>query len=180
MVFAALKKVFSRFRYIIIAGVVAFAVFVLSVWLPNLKLIRQVVVSPAAEVSDKFSVLAGLLGSIQTNFTGFSAFYTIAIAVLFGVNTAMVAYYIGQRKKFAIQTGMATSFGGLISGLFGVGCAACSTLVLGPLLSLVGAGGVVAFLPFGGREFGVFGVGLLGFSIFVVSKKLQEPLICKV
>jgi len=69
--------------------------------------------------------------------------------------------------------------GGLISGIFGIGCAACGTLVLTPLLALIGAGGIVALLPFGGQEFGVFGVGMLGFSIFVIAKKIQEPLVCK-
>jgi len=180
MIIAAFKKVFSNTRYLIIASVVAFAVFALATWLPNLGLIATVVTSPTASISDKFNVLIGLLASIQTNFTLFSASYTVGIAILFGINIAMVVYYMRRRTEAIQGKGVITSFGGLMSGLFGIGCAACGTLVLAPLLSLVGAGGLVALLPFGGQEFGIAGIGLLGFSVFLTSKKIQDPLICKV
>lgn len=180
MIIAALKQVFSNVRYLALAGIVGFAVFAFSAWLPNLGLIAKVVSSSAASLSDKITFLVNLLGSIQTNFTFFSASYTIAIAALFGINVAMVAYYFGQRKQLVRQTGVATSFGGLVSGIFGIGCAACGTLVLGPLLSLVGAGGLIAILPFGGQEFGIAGVSLLGFSIFLTSKKIRDPLVCNI
>jgi hypothetical protein len=48
------------------------------------------------------------------------------------------------------------------------------------MLSLVGAAGLVAVLPFEGQEFGVLGVGMLGFSIFLIAKKIAEPRICPV
>jgi len=180
MILAAFKQVFSNIRYSLIAGIVAFAVFALSVWLPNFKLIATVITSSTATISDKFSILAGLLASIQTNFTLFSASYTIAIAMLFGINVAMVVYFMSRRKKFIEQSGMAASAGGLLSGMIGIGCAACGTLVLGPLLSLIGAGGLIALLPFGGQEFGVLGIGILGFSIFLTAKKIQDPLVCEI
>jgi len=180
MLIAAFKQVFSSIRYLAIAGITAFAVFVLSAWLPNLGLVWQIVTSSTASIADKFSILTGLLGSIQTNFTAFSASYTIAIAILFGINAAMVVYYFRQRRQFFKQSGAATSFGGLVSGMFGIGCAACGTLVLSPFISLIGAGGLIAVLPFGGQEFGMLGVGILGFSIFLTAKKIQDPLICEI
>jgi hypothetical protein len=180
MVIIALKRVFADVRYLILAGVVGFAVFVFSTWLPNLGLVVKVVGSPSASFADKMVFLASLLESIQTNFTLFSASYTIAVAVLFGVNAAMVAYYFSQQKQFVKQSGLVTSFGGLISGVFGIGCAACGTLVLGPLLSFIGAGGLALLLPFGGQEFGIAGMGLLGFSVFMTSKKIQDPAVCKI
>ncbi|MCH7759290.1 hypothetical protein IID20_02955 [Patescibacteria group bacterium] len=180
MILAAFKQVFSSIRYFMIAGIVAFSVFALSAWLPNLKLIATVVTSSVASMSDKFNILVGLLASIQTNFTLFSASYTIAIAVLFGINVTMIVYFINRRKKFIKQNGMVTSAGGLFSGLLGIGCAACGPLVLGPLLTLIGVGGLIAFLPFGGQEFGFLGIGILGFSIFLTAKKIQDPLICEI
>jgi len=180
MIIAALKQVFSSVRYLALAGVTGFAVFVFSAWLPNLGLIAKVVRSSTASLSDKLTFLVSLLGSIQTNFTFFSASYTIAIAALFGINVAMVVYYFEQRKQLVKQAGVAASFGGLMSGIFGIGCAACGTLVLGPLLSLVGAGGLIALLPFGGQEFGIAGVGLLSFSIFLTAKKIRDPLVCNI
>ena len=176
-------RVFKEWTYVLIAVVVALVLFVFATWLPNLGLIWKIVVSPSVPFLDKANVLASFVGSIQTNFTVFSALYTIAIAVLFGVNAAAVTYYVKLRRRLSRQTGQAgaaAGIGGLASGFFGIGCAACGTFVLGPILSFVGASGLIALLPFGGQEFGLVGVAMLGFSIFLVAKKIREPLVCPV
>ena len=181
MIFQALRQVFKGWAYVLVAVIVALVVLVFATWLPNLGLVWQITVSPSVPLIDKAEILLALVGSIGTNFTVFSALYTIAIAALFGINVAMVAYYLNLRKQSISRTGRAsaaTSLGGLASGFFGIGCAACGTFVLGPVLSLVGAGGLIALLPFDGQEFGLLGVGLLGFSIFFAAKKIREPLAC--
>ena len=183
MIRQALLCVFKEWTYILIAVVVALVVFVFATWLPNLGLIWKITVSHSVPLLDKAKILASLVGSIQTNFTVFSALYTIAIAVLFGLNAAMVTYYVKLRKRLSRQTGQASAaagLGGLASGFFGIGCAACGTFVLAPILSFVGATGLIALLPFDGQEFGVFGVGMLGFSIFLAAKKIREPFVCPV
>lgn len=183
MIRQALMCVFKEWTYILIAVVVALVVFVFATWLPNLGLIWKITVSHSVPLLDKAKILASLVGSIQTNFTVFSALYTIAIAVLFGLNAAMVTYYVKLRKRQSRQMGQADAaagLGGLASGFFGIGCAACGTFVLAPILSFVGATGLIALLPFDGQEFGVFGVGMLGFSIFLAAKKIREPLVCPV
>ena len=181
MLLLALRQVFREWAYGLVAAVVALVVLVFATWLPNLALVWQITVSPSISFVDKAEVLLALVGSIGTNFTVFSALYTIAIALLFGINAAMVAYYLKLRKHSiggTARAGAATSLGGLASGLLGIGCAACGTFLFGPLLALVGAGGLIALLPFGGQEFGLLGVGLLGFSIHLAAKKIREPLVC--
>jgi len=180
MIVASFRQVFGNVRYLFIAGGTALSVFALSAWLSNIKLLIQVIGSSTASVVDKLVIFGSFLGSIGTNFTLFSASYTIAIAIFFGINVAMFVYYIKRRREFVQQGGVATSLGGLVSGMFGIGCAACGTLVLAPLLALVGAGGIIAFLPFGGQEFGVLGVGMLAFSVVLTAKKIQDPLICAI
>jgi len=177
---SAFKQVFHSARYVIIAGIVSLVVFLFATWLPNLGLIWQIVSSSSIALADKFGFLFSLVGSIQTNFTLFSASYTVVIAILFGINIAMVAYYFTRRKAFLKQGGAAMSMGGLVTGVFGIGCAACGTFVLTPLLAAVGAGGLIAFLPFNGEEFGILSTGILGGSIFLTSKKIQDPLVCGV
>jgi len=118
-----------------------------------------------------------LFGSIQTNFSPTSATYTIAIAVLFGINIALLAYYIRSRQSSVISSGATLSISGLVSGVFGIGCAACGTFILTSFLSAFGAVGVLSFLPFSGEEFGFLGVGLLVYSIYVISRKINSPLL---
>src|SRR3546814_17586283 len=78
------------------------------------------------------------------------------------------------RSRQTGQAGAAASFGGLATGLFGVGCAACGTFVLSPALTLVGISGLIAQLPFGGEGFGVLGVGMLGLSLVLPERRIAE------
>lgn len=178
-IFSSFKQVFRNVRFMLIASIVSLTVFVLATWLPNLGLIWQITTSSTVSLQNKLNLMFSLVGSIQTNFTLFSASYTIAIALLFGINVAMVAYYLNRRKKIFEQSGTVMSFGGLASGIFGIGCAACGTLIITPILALIGAGGLVAALPFAGEEFGMLSVGILGLSVFLTSKKIQDPLVCE-
>ncbi len=181
MIAAGLRQVFAEGRYVLLAAATGLAVFILATWLPNLGLVWQIAASASVPFDDKVKVLTALIGSIGTNFTPFSALSTVAIAVLFGANVAMIAYYFRVRRQIvrqAGQVGAAASLGGLASGLFGVGCAACGTFVLGPALSFIGATVLIALLPFGGEEFGALGVAMLGFSLVLTARKIGEPLAC--
>ena len=96
---------------------------------------------------------------------------------------AALVHYFRLRRRFARpagQAGAAASLGGLASGVFGIGCAACGTFVLGPVLAFFGAGGLIALMPLGGEEFGVLGVGMLGFSLVLTAKKIAEPIACPI
>ncbi len=181
MVALGLRQVFADWRYILLAAATGLAVFILATWLPNLGLVWQIAASASVPLADKVRVLTALIGSIGTNFTVFSALSTVAIAVLFGANVAAITYFLRFRRQLvrqAGQAGAAASLGGLASGFFGVGCAACGTFVVGPVLSFVGASGLIALLPFGGEEFGVLGVGMLGFSLVLTARKIGEPVAC--
>lgn len=183
MLTGTLGHIFSDVRYILLATLSALFVFVLSTWLPNLGLVWQISTSSSIALADKIDVLLSLIGSIGTNFTVFSALSTIAISVLFGVNMAMIAYYFGSRRQVlrrAGHAGAAASLGGVATGLFGVGCAACGAFVLSPILSFIGATGLITLLPFGGEEFGLLGVGMLIFSIVLTARKIREPAVCAI
>lgn len=170
--FRTFRRVFSRVRSVGIAVAVSAGVFAFAVWLPNFSLIAQIVFSPNVSPGEKINFLFSLFGAIQTNFSAVSATYTILIAVLFGINMALLSHYIQSRKKGAVHSEAAVSIGGLVSGVFGIGCAACGTFILSSLLGIFGAAGVLAFLPFGGEEFGFLGVGLLAYSSYVLLKNI--------
>ena len=177
----AIKEVFSHVRYIAIAAPITFAVLAFAVWLPNWRLLHTVfLTSHDVAFTDATKVAFGLFGSLGTNFTTVSLTYTILIAILFGMNIAMLVFYVRKRKASLQGKGAVAGVGGLVAGIFGIGCAACGTFLLSAILALVGAGGIVALLPFGGEEFGILGVLLLLYSIYWVAKKIQEPLVCPV
>ena len=183
MIGRAVIQVFSRGWTILLAAMIALTIFVLTTWLGNLGLVWQIATSTDLPLANKVRILLALVGSITTNFTMFSAATTIAIAVLFGMNTAVMAYAYVEQRRFILpttRTGTVASLGGLASGLFGIGCATCGTLFLGPALGLFGLGSFTALLPFGGEEFGALGALTLSLSLILSAKKIGQPMACQV
>lgn len=179
MILDALQKVFRKPAYVVLALLVSASVFVFAVWLPNIRLVAGIVISPDVPFWSKLELPLSLLGSIGTNFTLLSASYTIVIAILFGMYVSMATYFLKLRIKEVGKGGVATGFLGITSGVLGVGCAACGSFLL-TSLSLVGAGGVLAFLPLGGSEFGIIGAILLTLAVYMTAKKIVDPQVCKI
>ena len=175
---AAFRRVFARPSYFALAGVIAILAFLLAVWFPNLGLIAELFSSSNAPLGAKLGIALSLLGGIGTNFSLLAAGYTVAIAVLFGVTAAMIAYMLKQRRVAAAGQNIAIGSGGVASGVVGIGCAACGSLILGAVLPSFGAAGALAALPLNGEEFGILSVALLFVSLLLVSKNIAEPAAC--
>ncbi len=182
VVCSVLSDVFTRGNYILLTAATALPVLILTTWLPNLGLVWQVVASDSIPFPNKIEILAALVQSLGTNFTPFSGAVTIAMAVLFGANVTLIVYYLRLRRTLVKHAGsgvIAASVGGLASGLLGVGCAACGTLILSPALTFLGAGTVITSLPFGGEEFGLLGVAMLVVSLIWGAKRIAELAMCR-
>ena len=174
----AFGQVFTYPPYIALAGALAILAFLLAVWFPNLGLIAQVFSGSNAPLAATLGIALSLLGGIGTNFSLLSAGYTIAIAVLFGLTTAMIAYLVKQRRIAAAGRNIAIGSGAVVSGVLGVGCAACGSLLLGAVLPSLGAAGALAALPLNGEEFGILSVALLFVSLLLISKNIAESIAC--
>lgn len=175
----AFVTIFRDWRYALGAVTVCVAVFALSVWLPNLRLLVVVWADFSIALSDKFSLSISLLPSIATNFTFLSASYTVAIAVLAGINVAFMTHLVRRQRGQILQAGATVGMFGILSGTAGVGCTACGSLIVGALLGTIGGAGVLALLPFGGGEFGIIGAALLGYSMHLLAKQITKPSVCE-
>ena len=175
----AFGEVFANTSYIALASALAISAFLFAVWLPNFGLIGEVFSTSSAPLTAKLKIVIALLGGIGTNFSFLSAGYTIAIAAFFGVNIAMVVYFLKRTRTRLARQDVAAGFGGIASGALGIGCAACGSFILTTALSSFGAAGALAILPLRGGEFGILSVVLLTLSLVLISKKIAAPLICK-
>ena len=97
------------------------------------------------------------------------------LGILFAVHTVVFIKLTKERKKLTGATGIL----GMITGLFGVGCAACGSLLITGVFA-TGASAFLAFLPFGGEEFSTLGIVLLLVSLWKLLQKYQEPIVCTV
>lgn len=174
----AFGRVFAFPLYVLLASTIAITAFLLAVWFPNFGLIVQIFSDSGTPLSARFGIMFSLLGGISTNFSLFSAAYTIAIAVFFGCTTAMIVYLLRQRRLAAAGQNIAIGSGAMASGVLGIGCAACGSLIAGAILPFLGATGALALLPLNGEEFGILSVVLLLVSLALISKSIAEPVTC--
>lgn len=153
-------------------------VFASAVLLPNRALLFSLWSDSSISLGDKIAVPINILGSIATNFSLLSASYTIAIAVLVGVNAAFIVYLL--KNGGVVWRGSSAGVAGIFSGMLGIGCAACGSLILMSLLSTALGVSVLAFLPLKGEEFGIIGVVLLGASTYLLARQINRPPVCEV
>ncbi|MDO8624301.1 MAG: hypothetical protein Q7R54_03010 [bacterium] len=172
----AFALVFANISYIALASTLAIAAFLFVVWLPNLGLLGEVFTMSSASLAAKLTVAISLIG---TNGSILSAGYTILIALLFGINIAMIVYFFRRVHARLGAQEVGAGLGGIISGLLGIGCAACGSLIVGTAFWSLGAASVLAVLPLEGGEFGILSVLLLAFSLALISKKIAAPETCE-
>ncbi len=179
MIARAFVTVFRDWKYVLLSVVIAFVAFALATWFPNFGLLYSILKDPLVPLTDKVMLPINLLGSISTNFTTLAAFYTIVIALLVGINAALTTYQIRRQRRGFSGSGAAASSLGVLSGIFGIGCAACNSLVLMSALGVVGGAGIIPFLPLKGGEFGIAGVLLLAVATYLLARQITRPLVCE-
>ncbi len=170
-------NIFTNARSALVALIVAVIVFILAVWLPNLRLLFSIWNDASVSFGDKIALPISLLPSITTNFTPLSASYTVAIALLVGINAALMVSLVSARGMFG--GGAVAGLSGIFTGTFGLGCAACGSFALTPLIGTVGGASVLAILPLRGAEFGVLGVAILALSTYLLARQITKPPVCE-
>lgn len=178
MITRALREVFRNRDTCFLSGAVSLVAFSLAVWLPNARLLFAVATSEDASFVQAIVFAFRLFASITTNFTALSASYTIAIALLIGMNTTLIVYLIKRQGTLLPKTGTATGILGFASGILGIGCTVCGSVILTSVLAIFGAAGALAFLPLRGGEFGILGTLLLLVSFFLLAKQIASSQIC--
>lgn len=168
-----LKTVFRLPSNIVIAAVFAFMGLFVAIWITNIPLLKEMVFGDTFSLTSKVDIIITSFGALESNFHAFSRTMTLLIVTLFGINFAMVIHYL--RKRFVLDRSAGTSIIGTIFGMLGVGCASCGSILV---TSLFGTA-LIGLLPFKGLEFGVIGVLILIYSIYLSSKKIMNPGVCE-
>ncbi|MDX1607908.1 MAG: hypothetical protein R3251_01735 [Candidatus Spechtbacterales bacterium] len=176
--YKSFRTVFKKPVYIFLASVITLVIFSISIWMPNLPFIVDIISSETASATHKLNILLSLLGGIATNFTFWGAVFIIFISVLVGINISFSVYYFKQRLSFQRASGV--SLIGMLVGLLGVGCASCGSVVLASIIGLGATASLVGFLPLNGQEINIVAVIILMFSLYITAKKAYDPLICEV
>lgn len=178
---SVLKKVFSNARYLFLALATLVLALSFILLLPNREVIQQIIFSEQVGFWEKLTFVFGMYEIVFTNYNNLSIVYLFSIAILFALNIALLTYYV-RRRQLETKSKVIhyTSVSGFVSGLFGIGCAACGSVIITSALTAFGGGSLILLMPFQGAEFGVLGISLLLYSNYYLIKKISDPLICPV
>lgn len=176
--FASFVEVFRHPLYVALAGAIALSLLLATIWLANIGFVRFTVGTEIFTTSAKVKILWSSLRIFQTGFTPFSQIIAIIIALLSGINIALLAFYF--RKRVALQSAAGTSLLGIVIGFLGVGCTACGSVILSSLFGLTATAGFIGLFPLKGAEIGLFSILILAISIGIVAQKIQVPLACRI
>lgn len=174
--FRAFKSPLSWGLLCIVAGIS----FLAATWASNVMLVWDFLSDSGVSIEAKAKLAFYLSSSIGTNFHPIAAAYTILISLLFGLNVALLVFYVRVRRTGGTSFHVGAGVGGFLSGVLGMGCAACGSALLLPLLSIVGAGSLVSLLPLNGQEFGIISVALLILSCSLILKQIANPAVCPI
>lgn len=177
---SVLTRVFSQGRYVGLGLFLFFSALSVVTILPNWALVVQVIQLDTISAWAKLIFVLSLYGSLVSNFTKLSAIYTLVLLVLFSINTCLFLFYLRRVQKITKgHRGLqASSTLGIVSGILGIGCAACGSVILTGLAASFGATGLLVALPLRGGEMAILGIVLLAWTIHFLAKKINDPLVC--
>ena len=98
---------------------------------------------------------------------------TVIVAVLAGINIALVAYNIKTQRNKNIKNGTSAILGGALTA-FTPGCPACTT----SLSAVLGIVGGLAIFPLQGLELKIVSIGALTFSIWWAMRNINNATCC--
>jgi len=98
---------------------------------------------------------------------------TAIVAVLAGINIALVAYNIKTQRNKNMKNGTSAILGGALTA-FTPGCPACTT----SLSAVLGIVGGLAIFPLQGLELKIVSIGALTFSIWWAMRNINNATCC--
>lgn len=169
-------QIFKRLQYLTLALAAGILTYATLVIISNIDLLQNTLTR-----SDfSFGVKTAILSTAFHNSFIVSGITTTLLALLMGVNIAVITYYFKHKISAFRARSSATSIVGIVIGVFGLGCAACGSFIITSLIPFFGLGAIFSFLPFHGEEFGVIGILLLLTSLYLTLREIQNPAICRI
>ena len=111
---------------------------------------------------------------ISTEYIAASIGLTLVVAVLGGINIALVVYNIKTQKTMNLKKGGSSAiFGGALTA-FTPGCPACTT----SLSAILGIVGGLAIFPLQGLELKFVSIAALSFSIWWAMRSINKASCC--
>lgn len=177
----SLKAVFTNASYLILAVVLFIIVtlvnFLINVLILNYDLLTFTLTSGFFDLATKTEIFLNSLAAIGVLSFGAIAVIVILSALL-AIEIPLFIFYF--KKQLTIRKEAGVGLSGLVVGWLGAGCSACGSIALSSLIGFTATTALIGFLPLEGLEFGLAGIFILLFSIYLTAKKISLSNNCKI
>lgn len=133
----------TRWQYMMISLVVALLFFELMYWLFNLRVLGIIVTSSNLSVHEKLAVLSSPFHAIAATSGTTLLVLMLLVSLVQGIAIAALVYIFRHQKKLDPSLVGGSSLVGLLAVL-GLGCPACGTSLLTPIVAIFVSGSAVA------------------------------------
>lgn len=160
--FKGFKEAYSKPFYIFLALAGMLLFYLIEVIISDFADLRAI-----ANGNGSLTTLYYYFAGYPSTLDSYSVFFLFGITFLFGSYISLATYKTSQIKteKFSLFGSI-----GLFFGFLAPGCAACGI----GLASVLGIGGAIVSLPFGGKEISALAFVLLGYANFRVASKINQ------
>ncbi len=169
---SSVKKLLSKKRYFLISLIVTFSFLSVSILSKNFKLIVELF--PKVGPQEYFNLIFGLYWEGLTGNIIHATVILVLISILIGITFSLMVFKIRSRGKLKGNI----SKSGTLGAVIGVALPTCVPCGLG-LLSVLGLGSAVAFLPFQGTELGILSIILLLYAIISLGSSIKDCSSCQ-
>lgn len=169
------KFLYFKPAYFLLAIGISIIFYEFIFWFLNLGLLHFLLTSPFLQITDKISILIGSYTDIFTIPLSPLALTLFAVSIFQGIAVAALIYSI--RHERSMRRGIVKDFGstgvaGVLSVL-GLGCAACGTSLVTPLLTFFFATSAVAAAEAVGFYAAIFALIVSVITVYLVGLKLR-------
>ncbi len=168
-----LRIIFSKKSSVGSALTLFVTFYILLVVVPQYGTIRFYWKLPVALWRKFYFVWSIAIGFFSSN-EPLNILYILLVSLLLAVNLAAFFYFFRSIHKGFDKKTIGAGLGGGFFALLGAGCASCGTFIATYVLGVIGAQGLLFWLPFGGKEFGVIGILGLFFSLCMICRKVAD------
>lgn len=134
---------FRKWHYSVLALFLAFLFFELIYWLFNLGLIVDLLFASGLSIGDKISLLMSPFTSISEVNGYFLFFMMMVLSLIQGIALSALVYLIKNQPKVDPRLLGGSTFVSFIA-IIGLGCPACGTSLVTPIVAVFFAGSAVA------------------------------------
>lgn len=173
-----IKLFYFKPYYFFLAAGASIVFYEFIFWFLNLGLLQYLVTSQFLTIADKFNMLIGSYSGIFTMPLSLLALALFAVSIFQGISVAALVYSI--RKEQSLRRGILKDLGGTgLAGalsVLGLGCAACGTSLVTPILTFFFATSSVAVAEEVGLYSAVLALVVSLITVYLTGLKLSSRL----